>query len=125
MITTPNTLSTKDKKRRKQRPPRPPGSDLQHLLHEILNQLTVMNLCCFKFRAAAKQSCHPTLLVEIERMEHAVIEITSLLGKISESVKPTPVARALAIVPRQSERSAAQIATSNVYPLFRPTRRRH
>ena len=87
MINAPNTLSSKDKKLRKQKSASSRESERHHPFHEILNELTVINLCCGKFRVVAEQSRHTSLLVDIERMEHAVIEMTSLLEKISESIK--------------------------------------
>ena len=123
MINAPNTLSSKDKKLRKQKSASSRESERHHPFHEILNELTVINLCCGEFRVVAEQSRHTSLLVDIERMEHAVIEMTSLLEKISESIKFTSAARASA-VPERREPSTAQAQTSNVYPLFKLTKRR-
>ena len=122
MINAPNTMSTKDKKLRKQKSASSQESERHHPFHEILNELTVINLCCGKFRVVAEQSHHPSLLVDIEGMERAVIEMTSLLEKVSESIESTSAVGASA-VPQRSEPSAAQAQTGNVYPLFKPTER--
>ena len=123
MINVPNTLSSKDKKLHKQKSASSRESERHHPFHEILNELTVINLCCGKFRVVAEQSRQSSLLVDIERMEHAVIEMTSLLEKAFESIKSDSVARA-SEVPHRREPSAAQAQTSNVYPLFKLTEQR-
>jgi hypothetical protein len=88
----------------------------------MLNQLTIMNLSCFKFRAVA-ESCWPaSLLVEIEHMEHAVTEMTSLLESVSQAANSNAIARVLGVVDGSGGR-AAQTPPGNVYPLVEPTKR--
>jgi hypothetical protein len=87
----------------------------------MLNQLTIMNLSCFKFRAAAESCCSLSLLVEVERIEHAVTEMTSLLESVSQAAISKAIARVLGVV-EGSDRRAAQ-TQSNVYPLFEPKKR--
>lgn len=122
MIHPPHSLPTKDKKVRTQKSPPPPGSELHHWVHEMLNQLTIMNLSCFKSRTAAESCCPSSLLVEIERMEQAVTEMTSLLESVSQAADSNAIARVLGVV-EGSDRSAARTSPSNVYPLFEPTKR--
>ena len=79
MIHIPTRLPSKKTRSRKQAPEDASASETQRLVHEIVNQLTVMNLCCFKFRAA-QAYLPPSSLADIDRMETAVAEIAALLG---------------------------------------------
>lgn len=116
MIDAPNPSTSSVKKLRKQA--RHHETEPHHLVHEMLNQLTVMNLSCFKFRAAAEKCCPPSLLVEIERMERAVVEMTALLESVSQAANSKVIGRALGVVHGSDGKPA-----SNVYPLFKPTKR--
>jgi len=87
-----------------------------------VNQLTVMNLCCFKFRAA-QAYLPPSSLADIDRMENAVAEIAALLGNIAKSKTPKPLDSPLPD-PRQSEPPQVQAQPSKVYHLFKPTLQR-
>ena len=110
MIHIPTRLPPKKTRSRKQAPEDASASETQRLVHEIVNQLTVMNLCCFKFRAA-QAYLPPSSLADIDRMEAAVAEIAALLGS------PLPD-------PRQSEPPQVQAQPSNVYLLLKPTLQR-
>jgi hypothetical protein len=85
-----------------------------------VNQLTVMNLCCFKFRAA-QAYLPPSSLADIDRMETAVAEIAALLDNIAKSKTPKPLDSPFPD-PRQSEPPQVQAQPSKVYHLFKPTR---
>jgi hypothetical protein len=121
MIHPPHSSPAKVKKVRPQKPPPAPGPELHPVVHKMLNQLTIMNLSCFKFRAAAESCCSLSLLVEVERIEHAVTEMTSLLESVSQAAISKAIARVLGVV-EGSDRRAAQ-TQSNVYPLFEPKKR--
>ena len=120
MIHIPIRPSPKKTRSRKQTPEDASTSETQCLVHEIVNQLTVMNLCCFKFRAA-QAYLPPSSLADIDRMETAVAEIAALLGDIAKSKTPNPVDRP-SPDPRQSEPPQVQAQPSKVYHLFKPTR---
>jgi hypothetical protein len=105
---------------RKQTPEDTSTSETQRFVHEIVNQLTVMNLCCFKFRAA-QAYLPPSSLADIDRMETAVAEIAALLDNIAKSKTPKPLDSPLPD-PRQSEPPQVQAQPSKVYHLFKPTR---
>ncbi len=120
MIHIPTRLPPKKTRSRKQAPEDASASETHRLVHEIVNQLTVMNLCCFKFRAAAEARV-PSSLTDIDRMENSVTEIAALLGNIAKSKTPKPLDSPLPD-PRQSEPPQVQSQPSKVYHLFKPTR---
>lgn len=116
MIHIPTRLSPKKTRSRK---PDASAAEIHRLVHEIVNHLTVMNLCCFKFRAAAEARV-PSSLADIDRMESAVAEIAALLDNIAKAKTPKPLDGSLPD-PRQSEPLQGQSQPSNVYLLFKPT----
>jgi len=120
MIHVPTRPPPKKTRSRKQTPEDASTSETQRLVHEIVNQLSVMNLCCFKFRAA-QAYLPPASLADIDRMETAVAEIAALLGNIAKSKPPEPLDSPLPN-PRQSEPPQVQAQPSKVYHLFKPTR---
>ena len=122
MIHIPIRPPPKKTRSRKQTPEDASTSETQRLVHEIVNQLSVMNLCCFKFRAA-QAYLPPSSLADIDRMETAVAEIAALLGNIAKSKTPKPSDSPLSD-PRQSEPPQVQAQPSKVYHLFKPTLQR-
>lgn len=120
MIHIPTRPPPKKTRSRKQTPEDASASETHRLVHEIVNQLSVMNLCCFKFRAA-QAYLPPSSLADIDRMETAVAEIAALLGNIAKSKTPKPSDSPLPD-PRQSEPPQVQAQPSKVYHLFKPTR---
>ena len=122
MIHIPTRPPPKKTRSRKQTPEDASTSETQRLVHEIVNQLSVMNLCCFKFRAA-QAYLPPSSLADIDRMENAVTEIAALLDNIAKSKTPKPLDSPLPD-PRQSEPPQVQAQPSKVYHLFKPTLQR-
>ena len=123
MIHIPTRLPPKKTRLRKQAPEDASSSETQRLVHEIVNHLSVMNLCCFKFRAA-QAYLPPSSLADIDRMENAVTEIVALLDNIiAKSKTPKPLDSPLSD-PRQSEPPQVQAQPSKVYHLFKPTLQR-
>ena len=120
MIHIPTRLPPKKTRSRKQAPEDASAFETQRLVHEIVNHLSVMNLCCFKFRAA-QAYLPPSSLADIDRMENAVTEITALLGNIAKSKPPEPLDSPLPD-PRQAEPPQVQAQPSKVYHPFKPTR---
>lgn len=53
--------------------------DLHHFAHEIANQLTIINLSCFKLRGALAKGLPASSLGDLERVEGAVMEMTRLV----------------------------------------------
>ena len=122
MINVPSRPPPKKTRSRNQVPEDASASETHRLVHEIVNQLSVMNLCCFKFRAAAEAGV-PSSLTDIDRLENAVTEIAALLGNIAKSKPPKPL-DSLLPDPRQSEPPQVQSQPSKVYHLFKPTLQR-
>lgn len=122
MIHIPTRPPPKKTRSRKQTLEDASASETHRLVHEIVNQLSVMNLCCFKFRAAAEARV-PSSLTDIDRMENSVTEIAALLGNIAKSKTPKPLDSPLPD-PRQSEPPQVQSQPSKVYHLFKPTLQR-
>jgi hypothetical protein len=120
MIHIPTRPPPKKTRSRKQTPEDTSASETHRLVHEIVNQLSVMNLCCFKFRAA-QAYLPPSSLADIDRMETAVAEIAALLANIAKSKTPKPSDSPLPD-PCQSEPPQVQAQPSKVYHLFKPTR---
>jgi hypothetical protein len=113
MIDARKPSRTPIKNLRKQLPPQ--GTEPHHLVHEMLNQLTVMNLSCFRFRAAAEKCCPPSLLIEIQRMERAVTEMTALLERVAQVANPKAGGRIFEVV-EGSEDKIAEASANNVIP---------
>ena len=120
MIEKTNDLRT-DKKLGDQRREGHSSPELWQILHDLMNQLTIMNFCCSKFRAAAKNAFDQSVTADIDRIERTLVDMTSLLGKLPEAVSSTPVHSSSAGIHR-ANRSVSQPV--NVYPLFKTRRRR-
>ncbi len=81
-------------------------------MHELANQLTVINLNCFKLRGTIAKLLSGSSLDELERVEKAVVEMTNLvqsLHQVEESAPP------------QTSHPAVQSPPANVYQLFDST----
>jgi hypothetical protein len=88
----------------------PRAQDLHRLAHEIANQLTVINLSCFRIRGNAAKALPASSLRNLERVERAIAEITAFvetLRRVDDQPEGTPQA-------------APSPQTTNVYPLFEP-----
>jgi hypothetical protein len=94
-------LQRHPKKRRRR------SSDLRRLSHEFINQLTVINLSCFRIRAIATMESSPTVLAELERIEKTVAEVTEMLANLPAEDDATPVA------------AQSGLGQGKVYPLFK------
>lgn len=100
---------------------RHPSPELPRVLHELMNQLTIMNFSCAKFRAAAAHLTDHPIAIDIDKMEKTIVDMTALVESVSQAMKSTssqsPCADLLNAKPETSPRSA------NIYPLFKPHRR--
>ena len=104
------------KKHRDQSTEQLPSPQLQQLLHELMNQLTIMNLCCFKFRAAALNNLDRSVSHEIDRIEVTVVELTSLLAKLPQAINASAANSSPAGVSRGNTK-LSRSQSANVYPL--------
>lgn len=62
--------------------------DLRRLAHQIANQLTVINLSCFKLRHGVTNDPPTASLGDIERVERAVEEITRFVRTLQTEEDP-------------------------------------
>ena len=60
-------------------------AEFQPLLHELLNELIIVNLCCFKIRDIAKRAGDNAILVKLDRMEKAVTGMAAQLEGYSRA----------------------------------------
>jgi hypothetical protein len=83
---------------------------IDRLAHQIANQLTVINLTCFKLRGAIKD-IPQSMDTDIERLESAVAEMNNLVELLSQLQEQTN--------PPERSKPAANSAgvPNNVYPL--------
>src|SRR5262249_26788457 len=94
--------------------------EIHRVLHEMVNHLTVMNLCCFKFREAAVACLPAEALSDIADMELAVEQITALLNDLTKAATANPQ-RMAALDKRPTQlNSPGSHPSNNVYPLFKP-----
>ena len=61
--------------------------DLNSQAHEIANQLSVINLCCFKLRDSLAGELNGDQLRRLDTIAMAVTEAADVLDKFSESLK--------------------------------------
>jgi len=61
------------------------SSEFQPLVHELLNELTILNLCCFKIRDIAKRAGDNSILLRLDRMEKAVTRMAAQLEGYSRA----------------------------------------
>lgn len=83
---------------------------VERVAHQIANQVTVINLTCFKLRVAIKT---PPASVEadIERLEHAVAEMNNLVEILNRLKEQSAAAYP------ERKNSSSSGGTSNVYSL--------
>ena len=91
-----------------------PAARLRPLAHQIVNQLTVINLSCFKLRVTLKDIA-ANAAGDIERLQHAVAEMNRLVEVLSQIQDSSP---APGIPARAKSRITAHPPPDNVYPLF-------
>ena len=109
---TPGSLPRLPRLGPQKRKPRVAGLD--RLAHQIVDQLTVINLCCFKLRATLKDS-GASVNADIDRLENAVTEM-NVLVEILSHLEGQPTAPGVAVSPQTAAYPNARPV--NVYPLF-------
>jgi len=109
---TPGSLPRPPRLGPQKRKPRVAGLD--RLAHQIVNQLTVINLSCFKLRATVKDA-GASVNADIDRLENAVTEMNDLVEILSR-LEDQPTAPDVAVCPKTPAYPNARPV--NVYPLF-------
>jgi hypothetical protein len=118
MIHMPNSTPPR-KNRLPRREAENASPEIHRVVHEIVNHLTVMNLCCFKFREAAITRPPAESLSDIFDMEAAVERIAALLDDLTKSAMANSQNR---IAPERcptQPMSQESRSSTNVYPLFK------
>ena len=69
-----------------------PRQDIHRIVHEVANQLTVINLRCSKLRGSVAKLLSASSLDELERVEMAVVEMTALVQSLRQ-IEENPPAR--------------------------------
>lgn len=87
------------------------SSDLRRLAHELINQLTVINLSCFKIRSGTVAENEPAILNQLDLIEKTVAEAAEILANLSVDDGAGSA---------RSQFDAA--ARRKVYPLFKSSR---
>ena len=105
----PNLRRSKLTRRKKK--PRVPRNEVHRITHEIANQLTIINLSCFKLRGALANEI-ASVTGNLDKVERAVFEIATLIQVLSSPEDEPPPERNS--VPADSSRA------NNVYRLFDP-----
>ncbi len=112
MIEKPRDLSAG--KCRTQKQERHPSPELPRVLHELMNQLTIMNFSCSKFRAAAAHLTDHSIAIDIDKMEKTIVDMTALVESVSQAMKSTssqsPCADLLNAKPETSPRSGEYLS---------------
>ena len=93
-------------------------SEIHRVVHEMVNHLTVMNLCCFKLRETAAAHFPAAPLSDITDMEAAVEHLAALLNDLTKTAVANSQNR-IAPDRRPTQPSPGLCPSSNVYPLFK------
>ncbi len=93
-----------------------PREDIHRIVHEVANQLTVINLSCSKLRGTVAKLLSGSSLDELERVERAVLEMTTLVRSLRQ-VEEDPQAQ-------NSSHAPSQPLPANVYQVFDFTQER-
>jgi hypothetical protein len=100
---------------RKKRPPKQVPNEVHQIVHTLFNQLSVINLCSFKLRGSLRNSAVPAISDDIEILERAVQDATTMAEQLSQAIaEPAPLVATQAV----------SLQTNNVLPLFAPRRQR-
>ena len=107
--------SLRRKRHLARQPKKIPGTpeDIHRIVHELANQLTVINLNCFKLRGTVAKLLSGSSLDELESVDRAVAEMTNLLRTLHQGEEAPP--------PQTHNHAAAQPPPANVYQLFDST----
>jgi hypothetical protein len=88
-----------------------PLAGIRSFSHELVNQLTVINLSCGKIRKSMPTLADESIAREFERIALTVEECVKTLEKIAQHENARNV-------PRRHLRSMPDVSAGNVFPLF-------
>jgi hypothetical protein len=120
MKTFPSTSAQIPLRLRKKRPPKQVPNEVHQIVHSLFNQLSVINLCSFKLCGSLRNSAVPAISDDIEILERAVQDATTMAEQLSQAIaEPAPLVATQAVYLVKSTHQ-----TNNVLPLFAPRRQR-
>jgi hypothetical protein len=120
MIHIPTSIPPRKKPSPKREAENTSPSEIHRVVHEMVNHLTVMNLCCFKFRAAAAARLPAASLADIANMEAAVEQIAALLDDLTKTTTANSQRQVTLNKRPTLPMSPGTRSSTNVYPLFKP-----
>jgi hypothetical protein len=83
MATFPMMTKPKGKKSTNERAHEPDSNDVREIVHQLMNQLTVINLCVFQLRSTAGPASENSLATLERAVEHATHTAKRLLKQIN------------------------------------------
>lgn len=121
MKTLPRSSSQIPLRLRKKHPPKPASKEVRQIVHNLFNQLSVINLCSFKLRGSLRESVTSAISDDIEILERAVQDATIMAEQLSQAIAESgTVTEARAASPVNPKHQT----TTNVLPLFAARRQR-
>jgi len=104
---------------RKKRAIKQVPAEIHQIVHNLFNQLSVINLCSFKLRGAVPGHVGPAITNDLQTLERAVDDATLLAERLSQAIGALesisePKAPRLVKAPPQN---------NNVLPIFAASRR--
>ncbi len=119
MKTFPDLGAKKPSRLRKKRLRKPISEEIRQIAHNLLNQLSVINLCSFKLHGASTGYLPSTIANDLEALERAVQDATRLAEQLAQAiVESGPV-----VEPGTPTLVKLRRQTNNILPFFAPQRR--
>jgi hypothetical protein len=119
MKTLPRPSSQIPLRLRKKRPPKPASKEVRQIVHNLFNQLSVINLCSFKLRGSLGNSIGPGISDDVEKLQQAVQDATIIAEQLSQIIADAGVL----VEPKTPRVVQSQPQANNVLPLFAPARK--
>jgi hypothetical protein len=71
---------------RKKRATKPAPIEIHQLAHDLFNQLSVINLCSFKFHVAVRDLVGPAATNDLQTLDRAVEDAILLAERLSQAI---------------------------------------
>lgn len=118
MIHVPTSISPR-KNRSRGRETENTAPEIHRAVHEMVNHLTVMNLCCFKIREALATRMPAESLSDIADIEAAVEQMAAVLNDLTKAANINPQTQTMPDRCSVQPVPAGSRSSNNVYPLFK------
>ena len=104
---------------RKKRLRNPVSDEIHQIAHNLLNQLSVINLCSFKLHGESTSDFASAMANDLEALERAVQDATRLAEQLAQAiVESGPI-----VEPGAPTLVKLRHQTNNILPFFAPQRR--